>query len=134
MKILKTGFIIIFFFSSFAPIAQKTIFEGTLVYNMSIQTSSKEPTMADMLDGATTTIYIKGSQNRSEIISGLGSDITIHDSRNGTGVILKDYSGQKLMITFTKEDWDKKNSKYQGITLSLIHISEPTRLGMISYA
>lgn len=116
MKILKTGFIITLFLSTFTLKAQKTISEGTLVYNMSIQTSSKEPTMADMLDGATSTIYIKGSQSRSEIISGLGSDITIHDSRNGTGVILKDYSGQKLMITLTKEDWDKKNSKYQGIT------------------
>jgi GLPGLI family protein len=62
--------------------------------------------MADMLDGATTTI----------LVSGLGSEVTIYDSKNGSGVILKDYSGQKLMITLTKEDWEKKNSKYEGIS------------------
>ncbi len=95
---------------------QKVMSEGSLVYNMSIQTGSKEPNMADMLDGATTTIYIKGSQTRSEMLSGLGSESTIHDAKTGTGVILKDYSGQKLMITLTKDDWEKKNKKYEGIT------------------
>ncbi len=116
MKILKTGFIVTLFFSTFTSKAQKIISEGALVYNISIQTGSNEPKMADMLDGATTTIYLKGTQSRSELVSGLGSEVTIYDSKRGSGVILKDYSGQKLMITLTKEDWDKKNSKYEGIT------------------
>lgn len=102
--------------SAFTLRAQKVINEGTLVYNISIQTGSSEPKMADMLDGATTTVYIKGSQSRSELLSGLGSEVTIYDSKKGNGVILKDYSGQKLMITLTRDDWDKKNSKYEGIT------------------
>lgn len=72
--------------------------------------------MADMLDGATTTIYVKGTQTKSEMLSGLGSESTIYDSKTGTGVILKDYSGQKLMITLAKDDWEKKNKKYEGIT------------------
>lgn len=117
MKFLKEGVItIIFFFCAFTSKAQKVISEATLVYNISIQTGSNEPKMADMLDGATTTIYIKGNQSRSDLVSGLGSEITIYDSRKGSGVILKDYSGQKLMITLTKEDWEKKNSKYEGVT------------------
>jgi GLPGLI family protein len=116
MKFLKAGFIILVFFCTFTSKAQKVISEATLVYNISIQTGSTEPKMADMLDGATTTIYIKGSQSRSELVSGLGSEVTIYDSRKGSGVILKDYSGQKLMITLTKEDWERKNGKYEGIT------------------
>lgn len=118
MKILKTGFIIAFFLSVITVKAQKVISEGTLIYNISIQTGSSEPKMADMLDGATTAIYIKGNQSRSELVSGLGSEVTIYDSKKGTGVILKDYSGQKLMITLTKDDWNKKNSKYEGITFT----------------
>jgi GLPGLI family protein len=119
MKIIKTVFTIIIVLNVFVSNAQKTISEGTLVYNISIQTSGKEPTIADMLDGATTTIYIKGNQSRSELVSGLGSDITIYDSKIGSGVILKDYSGQKLMITLTKNDWEAKNNKYQGITFEV---------------
>lgn len=116
MKIFKCAFIIILFLGSFAVKAQKIISEGTLVYNITIQTGSNEPVMADMLDGATTTINIKGNQSRSELVSGLGSEVTIYDSKIGTGVILKDYSGQKLLISLTKDDWNKKNSKYEGIT------------------
>ena len=101
---------------AFSSVAQKTLSEGSMVYNISIQTGSKEPKMADMLDGATTTVYIKGSQSRTELLSGLGTEATIHDAKSGTGVILKNYSGQKLMITFNEEDWKKKNKKYEGIT------------------
>ena len=59
MKILKTGFVLASLLISFSLSAQKTLSEGTLVYNISIQTGTQEPQMADMLDGATTTIYIK---------------------------------------------------------------------------
>src|SRR5215212_6119055 len=116
MKVLKATFLGLLFFNVLTTHAQKVISEGTFIYNISIQTGSNEPRMADMLDGATTTVYIKGSQSRSELISGLGSEVTIYDSKKGSGVILKDYSGQKLMITLTKDDWDKKNSKYEGIS------------------
>ena len=116
MKVLKIGYLVLLCLNPFISNGQKVISEGTLVYNISIQTGSNEPKMADMLDGATTTIYIKGSQSRSELVSGLGSEVTIYDSKKGSGVILKDYSGQKLMISLTSEDWNKKNSKYEGIT------------------
>jgi GLPGLI family protein len=95
--------------------AQKTFTEGTLVYNMSVETGSGEPKMADMLDGATTTIFLKGSQSRLELVSGLGSEATIYNAISGTGVILKDYSGQKLMITLSPQDWEANNKKYDGI-------------------
>jgi hypothetical protein len=81
--------------------AQKNLTEGSLVYNISVETGSNQPKMADMLDGATTTVYLKGNQSRSEMISGLGSEATIFNASTGNGVILKDYSGQKLMITLT---------------------------------
>ncbi|MBA2563153.1 MAG: hypothetical protein H0V14_09630, partial [Chitinophagaceae bacterium] len=70
-------------------------------------------------DGATTTVYIKGSQTRSEMLSGLGSESTIHDAKTGSGVILKDYSGQKLMILLSQNDWEKKNKKYEGLTYEI---------------
>ncbi len=96
--------------------AQKTLSEGSLVYNISVETGSAEPKMADMLDGATTTVYLKGNMSRTEMVSGLGSEATIHNATTGSGVILKDYSGQKLMITLTPQDWEKNNKKYEGIT------------------
>ena len=95
--------------------AQKTFTEGTMVYNMSVETGSGEPKMADMLDGATTTVFIKGNISKVELVSGLGREATIHNASSGTAVILKDYSGQKLMYTLTAQDWKNRNDKYAGM-------------------
>lgn len=95
--------------------AQKTLNEGVLVYNMTVETGSGQPNMADMFDGATTSVYLKGNMSRVELISGLGKEATIHDAGTGKAVILKDYSGQKLMITMTAADWDANNKKYNDI-------------------
>ncbi|MEP6597406.1 MAG: DUF4412 domain-containing protein [Ginsengibacter sp.] len=116
MKFYKIMLFIVSIFSGFLANAQKTLTEGSLIYNISVETGSAEPKMADMLDGATTTVYLKGNQSRTEMISGLGSEATIHNATTGSGVILKDYSGQKLMITLTPQDWEKNNKKYEGIT------------------
>ena len=115
MKSFLALFISFMFFASYSD-AQKAMSEGVLVYNMSVETGTSQPNMADMLDGATTTIYLKGDKSRSELISSLGREATIHDASTGTGVILKDYSGQKLMITLTAQNWTENNKKYEGIT------------------
>ena len=115
MKFYLVLFVSLIFFAS-SSIAQKTLTEGVLTYNMSVETGSSQPKMADMLDGATTTIYLKGDKSRSELVSSLGREATIHDASTGTGVILKDYSGQKLMITLTARNWAENNNKYEGIT------------------
>ncbi len=95
--------------------AQKALNEGTLIYNMAVETGSDAPKMADMLDGATTTVFIKGKQSRVELVSGLGSEASIYNAATQSGFILKDYSGQKLLITLTQNDWESNNKKYEGI-------------------
>ncbi len=116
MKFYKYILFIVCSFLVLFTQAQKTLNEGTLIYNISVETGSAEPKMADMLDGATTTVYLKDNMSRTEMVSGLGSEATIHNATTGSGVILKDYSGQKLMITLTPQDWEKNNKKYDGIT------------------
>lgn len=100
--------------------AQKVLNEGTVTYDITIQTGSKEPQMADLLDGATTTVYVKGNQTRTDMVSALGNESTIYDGKSGKAVILKEYSGQKLMITLTKENWAEKNKKYNDLQFTLL--------------
>lgn len=96
--------------------AQKKVSELTLVYDATITTGSNEPKMADAFDGATTTVYVKGNLSRSEMASALFSSTTIHDAKTGTAVILREVSGQKLLIRMSPENWQEKNRRYQGIT------------------
>lgn len=116
MKTLRiTSLVVLLLAGVIGASAQKTISEGTIVYDIVIQTGSKEPQMADAIDGAVTTVYLKGSKSRTDMVNALGNETNIYDSKTGTAVILKEYSGQKLMITLTKENWIEKNKAYDNI-------------------
>lgn len=94
--------------------AQKTIAEATITYNMDINTGTGSP-----LTGATTTVYLKGNNSRTDMASALGKEITIFNSKTDNAVILKEFSGQKLMITLTKDNWKTKNKMYSEIKFEL---------------
>ena len=110
--------LLIFLCACYSLTAQKKISELTLVYDAKVTTGNTEPKMADAFDGATTTIYLKGNLSRSEMSSALFSSTTIHDSKTGTAVVLREVSGQKLLIRMSNKDWQEKNARYNGITFT----------------
>jgi GLPGLI family protein len=110
--------LILFVCLSYSLSAQKKISELTLVYDAKVTTGNAEPNMADAFDGATTTIYLKGNLSRSEMASALFSSTTIHDTKTGTAVVLREVSGQKLLIRMSSKDWKEKNARYEGITFT----------------
>lgn len=114
ISILTAGFI----FTQFAADAQRKLTEATISYDIVINTSNKTPQAADLLDGATSVIYLKGPSSRSEMISSLGTQATIIDGKTGDVVVLKDYGEQKYMITMTPENWKQSNKKYENISFT----------------
>ncbi|MGZ5253940.1 MAG: DUF4412 domain-containing protein [Flavitalea sp.] len=111
-KLLALALFITIGISSFA---QKVVSEFTLVYDASISSGSAEPRMADALDGSTTTLFIKGHLSRVEMVSALFSSTTIHDSKSGNAVVLREVSGQKLLIRMNSDNWQEKNKRYKDI-------------------
>jgi hypothetical protein len=119
MKLFKGLFCIIAVMGfALAASGQKKISEMTLVYDAVISTGSADPKLADAFDGATTTIYISGPMSRSEMVSALFTSTTIHDAKAGSAVVLREVSGQKLLIRLTADDWADKNKRYQGISFT----------------
>jgi len=114
MKYIRWAFTAIFISAFLFSNAQKTISEGTLVYDIDIQPLKKDAG-ASSLTGATETIYLKGGLSRRDMVSNLGNEKTIHDSKTGDAVILREYSGQKLMITLTKQNWTDRNKRNDGV-------------------
>ncbi|UAY52586.1 hypothetical protein [Ferruginibacter albus] len=101
------------FFLKYQLFSQKTLSEGTISYTTYIKNADKGNAVTD---SATTTIYIKGGLSRVDLVNALGNETTIHNAKDGSSVILKQYSGQKLMITLTKDNWDDKFKKFTGVT------------------
>lgn len=98
--------------------AQKGFAEATIVYDMVIQ-SGNAAAQKSAFNDATTTVYLKGKNSRTEMASALGNEITIFNSKTDNAIILKEFSGQKLMITLTKENWKSKNRQYSDIKFEL---------------
>ena len=89
--------------------AQKIINEGILKYNISIESANGEKQIAGSLNGATLSIFLTKDKSRTEMLSTPGTETTVFDNKLGKGFILKEYSGQKLMITITEDNWLQKN-------------------------
>ncbi|MBS1761382.1 MAG: hypothetical protein JSR00_00705 [Bacteroidetes bacterium] len=103
---------------SFFATAQKSVSEATIVYDISVL-KSDNPKISSALEGATLSLYLKGNESKSEMKSKLGREADVYNSATGNGFILKDYSGQKLMITLNKSNWIQKNSFYSGLKFNI---------------
>ena len=100
--------------------AQKRLTEATISYDIVINTNDAKPKAADLMDGATSVIYLKGNSSRSEMISSLGTQSTVIDGKTGNVTILKDYGEQKYMINLTAANWKESNKKYENITFDYV--------------
>ena len=119
---MKPGFTLLIgctvLFSFTKTFAQKKFTEGTIVYNVTVNTNDPKPKIGDGLDGATNTVYIKGKMNRSELVSVFGAQSTIIDGKTGNITVLKEYGDKKYMIKMTPGDWIEYNQKYDSVTFT----------------
>lgn len=114
-KIFLVG---LFWLIGLSSLAQKKFSEGTINYDIVINTGTDKPQAADFLDGATSTVYVKGNKSRSEMISSLGTQATVIDGATNSVVILKEYGDQKYLIHLTPSEWKDANKKYDGVTFT----------------
>jgi GLPGLI family protein len=119
----KTNYLFITLFTLIASshlMAQEArkLTEATISYDIVINTNNSKPQAAELLDGATSILYLKGNSSRSEMISSLGTQATLIDGKTGNVAILKNYGEQKYMITMTPDNWRESNKKYDGITFT----------------
>jgi hypothetical protein len=93
--------------------SQKVITDATLKYNIVIKKSGDKNN--NNLPSATYQLILKGTQTKSDFINSIGTETSIYNSKTEKGVILKEYSGQKLMINLTKQDWLTQNQLFRNI-------------------
>lgn len=117
---LSFSLVFAFILISGLSMAQKRITEGTISYDIVVQTGDNKPTLASMFDGATSIVYLKGNLSRSEMISSLGTQSTIVNDKTGEVTVLKEYGAQKYMINMTANEWKDANRKFEGVTYTFL--------------
>ncbi len=117
---MKTKLVLLSLFLSVSlfGLAQKKFSEGVINYDIVINTGSDKPQAADFLDGATSTVYLKGNKSRTEMVSSLGTQATIIDGSKNSIVVLKEYGDQRYLIELTPDDWKDANKRYEGVSFS----------------
>ena len=112
------GFLVITLLFSAGVFSQKQLNDASFTYNISVVSEGNNQA-AKAFEGASLTVYLKGTQSRTEMVNALGTESSIFDTKSGKGAILKEYSGQKLMITLTRENWAQKNQYFQQLSFTL---------------
>ena len=110
--------------------AQTSFMEGSLFYNISIISEKSETPGINSLNGATLQVFLNPNQSRTEMKSSVGIETTVFDSKLKKGFILKEYSGQKLMISMNAANWVDKNKLYE--SLQFIISDERSMIGNYS--
>ena len=100
------------------PPFQKSVAELTIVYDYTIIAGPNPANPSQVPDSATQTIYIKGNLTKSEMSNALYTSSIIYDANKRAGVILKEVSGQKLLIRLSQTNWSQMNKPYENLVFT----------------
>lgn len=116
---IKYIYFLAFLLTSIGKIeAQKIINEATLTYKVEIKNSTTNQPVQNS-NANQYVIYIKGLSSRSDLITSMGSESAVYDSKKSSGYIAKSYSGQKLLINLTKAEWFIQNAIFQQLKFNV---------------
>lgn len=107
---MKRFLLPIFFFAVVSSTAQKRFSEGSIAFTVS--------TFVDGLkiaEDATAVQMIKGGHCRTDLTGSIGKTITIFDTREGKGAVIRELGSQKILIPINRDNWVEINAKFQNI-------------------
>lgn len=104
--------------------AQKRLSEATISYDIVINTGTERPKAADFFDGATNTVYLKGTKSRSEMVSSLGTESTLIDESAHSFYSIKEFGAQKYIIRMTEGNWKEANRRFEDVQFSFSNDSK----------
>lgn len=103
----------------YASMAQgRIVSECTITYNLSVEDSKSNPEIINSMNGATKTVYIKGSKSRTDLVSPSHTFTIINDTRSDTTVILRELGNTRYMSFLDEKKKLEKNKKFEGITFT----------------
>jgi GLPGLI family protein len=104
---MRITLFILFLAAASVVVGQKRLSEGSLSY--SVLTYKHQQVIGDSLNAQH---FFKGAHTRTELSGSIGRTITLYDSREETGAILREFGGQKILIPLDAAAWADKNAWY----------------------
>jgi GLPGLI family protein len=106
----------------------RVVADCTVTYAISTdETSNKD--VNESLKASTKTVYIRGNESRSDLVSPSFTQSLIYSKTTGSAVILREFGNNKFMTKLDAKTWATENKKYDGMTVSLATGETKTILG-----
>lgn len=113
--------------ASFAQ--QRVVAECTVTYAISAEEDNADKDVIESLKASTKTVYIKGNDSRTDLVSPSFKQSIIYNKNTGSAVILREFGNNKYLTRLDHEKWVSENKRYEGMTLSLAGNETKTILG-----
>jgi hypothetical protein len=110
---MRLSLFILFLAMTSVVVGQKRLSEGALVF--SVITTKQGLLVGDTL---IAQHYFKGAHTRTELTGKISKSITLYDSREGLGAIVREFGSQKILIPLDTSSWSDKNAWYKASSIS----------------
>ena len=108
---------------------QRVIADCTITYSIVVIDSSKDKAAIESLKKSSKTVYIKGNDSRTDLVSPSFTQSLLFNKGMGTAVILRSFGNNKFMTVLDNTKWVAENSKYDGMKISFESKEVKTILG-----
>lgn len=104
---MRLTLLILFLATTSVVVGQKRLSEGSLSF--SVVTHKQNQIVGDSL---IAQHFFKGAHTRTDLSGSIGKTITLYDSREETGAIIREFGAQKILIPIDASSWADKNAWY----------------------
>lgn len=96
---------------------QRVVAECTAVYNITVDNSSTDAETAATLKATTKTVYIKGVNSRTDLISPSFSQSVLYNKNTASATILRSIGANKFMTRLDQAKWMSEHARYTNMKL-----------------
>ncbi len=101
--------------------AQRVVADCTLTFSINVDDGTVDAEVAKSLKASTMSVYIRGNDSRSDLMSPTFSQSLIYDKTTGAAIVLREFGNNKFMTKLDAKGWVALNKKYEGMNLQLIN-------------
>lgn len=113
---MRIALFILFLATAAVVVGQKRLSEG--VISFSVLTLEQNQVVGDSL---IAHHFFKGAHTRTDLIGDVGKTITLFDTREEIGAVVREFGGQKIMIPLDASTWADKNAWYSPDSIQYIN-------------
>jgi GLPGLI family protein len=109
--------------------AQRVVADCTITYAISTEEGNADKDVTESLKASTKTVYIKGNDSRTDLVSPSFTQSLLYNKTTGNAVILREFGNNKFMTRLDNAKWMAENKRYEGMTVALAGNETKTILG-----